>query len=103
MLFANVCAGFISSCNGECSFRRFLGFSASSWCLVCMGVLASLIPCCAQDLGCKGVPLTKPAPRAKVGVGIIFVTSGENAWQLVKLPSSMLGLRVVSGKIGHIC
>ena len=26
MLFANVCAGFISSCYGECSFWRFFGF-----------------------------------------------------------------------------
>ena len=33
ILFANVCAGFISSCYGECCFWRFL---VSSWCLVHM-------------------------------------------------------------------
>ena len=35
MLFANVCAGFISSCYGDCGWRRFFfGFFASLWCLV---------------------------------------------------------------------
>ena len=37
MLFANVCAGFISSCYGECFLWRFFGFLVSSWCLVHMG------------------------------------------------------------------
>ena len=37
MLFANVCAGFISSCDGECFYWRFFGFVVSSWCLVRMG------------------------------------------------------------------
>ena len=37
MLFANVCAGFISSCYGECcEWRFFFGFLVSSWCLVHM-------------------------------------------------------------------
>ena len=34
MLFANVCAGFISSCYGEYCF--FWGLFVSSWCLVHM-------------------------------------------------------------------
>ena len=34
MLFANVCAGFISSCHGECSC--FGSFLASSRCLLCI-------------------------------------------------------------------
>ena len=33
MLFANVCAGFISSCSGECCYWIFLGFLVSSWCI----------------------------------------------------------------------
>ena len=37
MLFANVCAGFICSCYGECGKWRFLGFLVSPWCLVRMG------------------------------------------------------------------
>ena len=41
MLFANVCAGFISSCYGECSlWRFFFGFLVSPWCLVHMGSLS---------------------------------------------------------------
>ena len=37
MLFANVCAGFISSCYGEFGFWTFWGFWISSLCLVNMG------------------------------------------------------------------
>ena len=37
MLFANVCAWFISSCYGECCFWHFGSFLVSSWCLVHMG------------------------------------------------------------------
>ena len=46
MLFANVCAGFISSCYGDCGEWRFFGFWASPWCLVHMGdaSFASLPP-----------------------------------------------------------
>ena len=40
MPFANVCAGFIRSCCGECFFWRSLGFLVSSWCLVHMGTLS---------------------------------------------------------------
>ena len=36
VLFANLCAGFTSSCHGECCFWRFFGFLVSSWCLVRM-------------------------------------------------------------------
>ena len=36
MLFANVCAGFIRSRYGEFWVWHFLGFLASSWCLVHM-------------------------------------------------------------------
>ena len=44
MLFANMCARFISSCYGELWNWHFLGFLASLWCLVHMGSasLASL-------------------------------------------------------------
>ena len=40
MLFANVCAGFISSCYGECSFWSFFFGGVSPWCLVHMGSLS---------------------------------------------------------------
>ena len=47
MLFANVCAGFISSCYGDSGKRLFLGFWASPWCFVHVGgaSFASLHPC----------------------------------------------------------
>ena len=37
MLFANVCAGFICFCYGECISGCFFGFWVSSWHLVHMG------------------------------------------------------------------
>ena len=37
MLFANVCAGLISSCHGERFLWRFLDFWVSPWCFVHMG------------------------------------------------------------------
>ena len=51
---------------------------------------------CAQGLGHIGVPPAGHALRAEVGGGITFVTSGENAWQLIKLPNIFMGLKVVS-------
>ena len=41
-LFANVCAGFISSCYGECGKWRFLGFLASLWCPCAYGEVLAL-------------------------------------------------------------
>ena len=80
MLFANVCAGFISSCYGERWDWRFLGFLVSSWCLVHLGSASFAgLPCCVQDLGYIGVPPAGHALRAEVGGGITFVTSGEYA------------------------
>ena len=77
---------------GNAASGVFLCFLASSRCLVCMGgaCLASP-PVVHETWVAKGVPLTKRAPRAKVGRGIIFVTPGENVWQLMKLPWALAG------------
>ena len=50
MLFANVCAGFIRSCYGECFLRRFF-FLVFPWCLVTWGVLAWLVSLLCTRLG----------------------------------------------------
>ena len=92
MLFANVCAGFISSFYGERSFRRFLGFLASSRCLVHMeSTCFAGLSCCVQDLGYVGVPPAGHALWAEVGGGITLVISGENASQFIKRSVSILG------------
>ena len=49
------------------------------------------VPFCAQDLGYIGVPPAGHALWAEVGGGITCVTSGENAWQLIKLPKITVG------------
>ena len=57
MLFADVCAGFISSCYGEWWPPAFFGFLASIQRLVHLGVLVLLVyTCCEQGLGNVGVP-----------------------------------------------
>ena len=91
MLFANVCAGFISSCYGERSFRHFLG---AFWLLLgvlCIWKILVLLVCCVQDLGYVGVPPAGHALWAEVGGGITFVTSRENASQFMKRSVSILG------------
>ena len=60
-------------------------------------------PCCTQGLGFKGVPPAGHGLRAEVGGGIFFVTSGETAWQLIKLPISFLRFRRRSGCGSHRC
>ena len=104
MLFANVCAGFISSCYGELWDWHSLGFCASLWCLVHMesASFASL-PFCVQGLGYIGVLPAGHALWAEIGGGITFVTFGETAWQLIKLPFSVLGLRLNFGCGSHFC
>ena len=39
------------------------------------------------------MPLAGRALWAEVGGGITFVTSGRNAWELIKLPAIILKLR----------
>ena len=51
MLFANVCAGFISSCCGELCDGHFGSFLASLWCLVHVGVLVLLVSLLCTRLG----------------------------------------------------
>ena len=80
MLFANVCAGFISSCYGACSFRRFFGSLASSRCLVRMGGAGLASPPVVHKTWVAKVCLLPNLLRAKVGGGMIFVTPGDNAW-----------------------
>ena len=92
MLFANVCEGFIRFCHGEFWERRFLGFLASLLCLVCLEFWWS--PCCVQDLGYIGVPPAGHALWAEVGVGITFVTSGENNLKVHKTAYKYLGIFV---------
>ena len=63
MLFANVCAGFISSCYGERGFRRFLGFWASPWCLVHMeGASLASLPLCVHRARVTEVCLSLDTP-----------------------------------------
>ena len=87
MLFANVCARFISSCYGELfGFGAFWAFLASLRCLVHMesaGIASSPV---VQKTWVTSVCLLLDT----LGGGITFVTSGENAWQLIKLPPSIL-------------
>ena len=80
MLFANVCAGFISSCHGECfSCAFFLGFWVSPWCLVHMGSpsLAGLDVVYKIWVAQVCLLLDTLFGRRFVG-GITFVTFGEN-------------------------
>ena len=69
MLFANVCAGFISSCYGECCFWRFLGFLVSSWFLVHMesASFASLPVVCKAWVTSVCLLLDTPFGRRSVG------------------------------------
>ena len=92
MLFANVCAGFIISCHGEPCEWRFFGFLASPWCLVHMEVPVLLV-----SLLCTRLGLHWCSSCWTQGEGISFVTSGENAWQLIKLLASIWGLKGSSG------
>ena len=80
MLFANVCAGFISSFSGELWDLHFLGFRASLWC-PCAHEECQFCysPCCVQGLGYIGVPPAGHEVWAEAGGGTTFVTSGENA------------------------
>ena len=45
---------------------------------------------------CTRLGLLRHALWEGVGGSITFVTSGENAWQLIKLPTSILGCMWVS-------
>ena len=79
MLFANVCAGFISSPKRGIWVLDFLGLldfffvsCAHGECWFCWP------PVCVQDLGYLAVPPAGHALWAEVGGGITFVTSGEN-------------------------
>ena len=79
MLFANVCAGFISSCYGECFLWRVLDVLVSPWCFVHMGSSGlSGLPVVYKTLGSSGVPPAGHALWSEVGGGITFVTSGKN-------------------------
>ena len=73
-----------------------MDFLASPWCHVHpRGTsFASFHHFCVQGLGHIVVPRGH-ALWADVGGGITFVTSGEFAWQLVKLPNISVGLEVV--------
>ena len=106
MLFANVCAGFIRSCYGELWVWRFFlfVFLASLRCpCVYEGVLVLLVPVVHKTLVTL-VCLLPDLPFGWRSVGALpFVTSGEDAWQLIKLPVSILGLRMSSGCGSHIC
>ena len=79
MLFANVCALFISSCYGECCYWSFFGFFGF-FLVSCAYGESSLCwsPCCVQDLGYIGVPPAGHALLVEFGGSITFVTSGEN-------------------------
>ena len=79
MVFANVCAGFIRSCYGECFQWCFLGFLVSSWCLVHMGSLCFAgLPVMYKTWVHLGVPPAGHALLVEFGGGITFVTPGEN-------------------------
>ena len=92
MLFANVCAGFTSFCYVFLVYARFFGFFGFS-----------LVPCAYGRCG-LGWLYTYRVLVTKVcllldtphGGGIIFVTSGEIAGQLKKLPNIFVELEVVS-------
>ena len=70
----------------------FLGFLASPWCLVHLGVLALLvISLVCTRLGSQRCASCWTRPEgAEVGGGIIFVTPGEFAEQHKKLPIKIL-------------
>ena len=92
MLFANVCAGFITSSDGELWVWRFLGLFGFFLAFCAYGEFWFFwAPCCVQDLGYSGVPPAGHALWAEVGGGITFVTSGENTLKCIKLPTSILG------------
>ena len=92
MLFANVCAWFISFCYGECCFWSFLFFFGFFLAFCAYGEYKSCwSPCCAQDLGYSGVPPAGHALWAEVGGGITFVTSMEKTSKSIKPPFSVLG------------
>ena len=98
MLFANVCVGvhqFLLRGVGNGIFWAF-GLFFGALCI--WEVLALLVyPFCVQGLGPYGVPPAGHALWAEVGGGMTFVTSGESAWQLIKLPFSVLGFRLNFG------
>ena len=75
MLFANVCAGFISSYYGELFFLAFW-FLLGVMCI--WRVLALLLSQLCTRLGYIGVPPAGHTLWAEVGGSITFVTSGEN-------------------------
>ena len=76
MLFANVCAGFISSSYGQLWVWRFLGFLVSSWCLVHVGGASFAgLPVVYK----AWVTFAGHALWAEVGGGITFATSRESA------------------------
>ena len=58
---------------------------------------------CGQGLGHIGVPPAGHALWAEVVGGITSVTSGENAWQHIKLPVISVGVEVTPLEGSHIC
>ena len=54
---------------------------------MCLGGASFASPPVVHKTWVALVALAEPALRAEVCGGIIFVTSGENAWHLIKMPS----------------
>ena len=75
------------------AFFWLFGFSSVSCVL---GSLFCWSPCCAQDLGYIGVLPARHAFWAEVGGGITFGTSGGNVRQLIKLPTVIFGIMIIS-------
>ena len=104
MLFANVCAGFISSCFGELWDWHFFVFWASLWCLVHMGSASFASLSVVYKAWVTSVCLLLDTPFGRRSVEVLpFVTSAKTAWQLIKLPTSILGFRLNYGCGSHIC
>ena len=71
---------------GNLGFGFFFGCLASLWCFCACGECQFCwTPFRVQNLGYFGVLPTGHVRWAEVGGGITFVTSGDNAWQLMKL------------------
>ena len=92
-----VCAGFISSCYGECWEWRVWGFLAFLRCLVHMegASFASILPFCVQGLGHIGVPPAGHPLRAEVGGSITFVTSGGECLAAQRTACYYFGIHVI--------
>ena len=91
MLFANVCAGFISSCYGECCLWRFLGCWFLLGVLCTWRVLALLVSLLCTILGLLRCASCRTCPFGRVRWGHYLCNLWEEHLKIHKVANMYFG------------